>query len=241
MVSSMLRSKSTPGLLVLLSCWTLALTACTGWFFSPTPRPDRSRPVVMIETREGVEFGAATSVGVLFLGRTAKEGPCRVHHFLGEQLVVDDGRIDAFGGVYQRATIDRKHQGAPLWTKPLEPGEFLVAQRIVGMTAEQVEVRVANDPAVEGDALVAPGIPLPLGSPLFKEADGRLHFVGLISAVAELEEQDAGRRAFLLFAGIDRLAEALAVPERISDPQRVRMLEDNRWVVEPPPREVGRR
>ena len=66
------------------------LGGCSGWFFSGVPYPDRTRPVVRIETRGGVEYGAATAVGVLFLGRTAASGPCRVRFFLGEQPLVCD-------------------------------------------------------------------------------------------------------------------------------------------------------
>ncbi|MBI5849751.1 MAG: hypothetical protein HZB39_01725 [Planctomycetes bacterium] len=223
---------------------TLALLlcgGCSGWFFSGVQYPDRSRPVVRIETSAGVEYGAATEVGVLFLGRTATEGPCRVHQFLGDDLLVEDGRIDPFGGIYFRATIDRKHQHAPLWTGRLARGDELVALVMGDASVQSVGVNVSNDSAVDGDALDAPGIPLPAGTPLFREERGRLWFVGLVTGAAELEEQGLGRRAFVVFAGPDRLAEALAVPENAAAPLRIKYRPDNLWVEEPLPRETIRR
>lgn len=225
-----------------LATWLalLPLGACAGWFFSGVQYPDRSRPVVRIETSGGVEFGAATELGVLFLGRTAVEGPCRVHLFLGEQLLVEDGRIDPFGGVYFRASIDRKHQHAALWTEPLVPGEELVALVMNEGSAAQVSVRMTQDPAASGDVLDAPDLPLPAGTPIFKSARERLHFVGLVTGAVELEEQGLGRRGFVVFAGPDRLAEALAVPENLAAPLRIKYRPDNLWVEEPPPREIGK-
>ena len=70
-------------------------TSCTHHLLSGVPLPDRSRPVAMIETRGGVEYGATTTEGILFLGRTATEGPCRVHYFLGGRAtpMIEDGEI----------------------------------------------------------------------------------------------------------------------------------------------------
>ena len=96
----------------------LATAGCSGWFFSGPDYPDRSRPLARIETQGGIEYGATTEFGVLFLGRTATEGPCRVRMFLGEQLIVDDGKIEPFGAGIWRASIDLVGQGAPLWRPP---------------------------------------------------------------------------------------------------------------------------
>lgn len=224
----------------LLCALPLLATSCTGWFFTGIQYPDRSRPVVLIETKAGAECGVATSEGILFLGRTAKEGVCRVHLFLGGQPIVEDGRIDGFGGVYSRAVIDRKHEAAPVWTRKLERGEGLIAQRWRGGDVENIDVRVSTDVAVDGDVLDAPDVELPLGTGVFKEADGRLHFVGLVAATADLEDASLGSRRFVLFTGPDRLAEALAVPERTSTPPQIKYRPDSTWIVEPPPREVDK-
>ena len=102
---------------LLLLCW---LPACT--LFAPgNPDPDRSRPIVRIQTRKGVEFGAATSEGILFLNQHGAAGPCRVQFYLGPYPAVEDGTIEKFGGVYQEASIalqhaaaDRRHVGRQL-------------------------------------------------------------------------------------------------------------------------------
>ena len=77
----------------------LILPACTAHLFSSVDVVDRSRPVVRIETRGGTEFGAATELGILFLGRTATEGPCRIHYWLGPDPVTTDGTIEHAGAV----------------------------------------------------------------------------------------------------------------------------------------------
>lgn len=188
--------------------WSLllaALPACTQ-FFASVPMPDNSRPVARIETRQGVEYGAATTEGLLFLGRNASSGPCRVHYFLGATPVVEDGDIVPFGGVYSRADIDLKHQRAPLLTRDLRADDELVALLHTGLDAERVAVRLASDARVEGDALADPGRSLPLGTPLFVDQPDGLAFVGLVAGSATLAD---GSR-FWLFTGIERMREALA-------------------------------
>ncbi|MFO0275767.1 MAG: hypothetical protein ACK533_00665, partial [Planctomycetota bacterium] len=79
------------------------LSGCATWFFSGEDRIDRSRPVALVETTGGVEYGATTEFGVLPLGRTATSGPCRVHYFLGPTRVIESGTLDAAGGMHVAA------------------------------------------------------------------------------------------------------------------------------------------
>lgn len=212
----------------------LALTGgCSGWFFSGIDYPDDARPVVRIDTQGGVEFGAATEFGVLFLGRTATSGPCRVHYFLGEQLLVDDGIISRFGGPFVAANIDLTHQGARLWTDPLDPNVPLIAMTVENGTAERLPVRLAREADIDGDVLIAPERPLPIGTPLFvpdPDGDDDLWFVGLVSGEATLERPGQAASRYLVFAGLQAMREALEVPDHYLAPLRVKYRPDGLWI-----------
>lgn len=188
---------------------SLLLASCTAHLFSTLPMPDRSRPIARIETRGGVEYGATTREGILFLGRTAQSGPCRVHYWLGPTLVVEDGYIEPAGGVFYRAMIDLQHQNVRLLPRDLTAADRIFAMVFSAGGVTEVPVRLANLAAVEGDVLVDPGRPLPAGASLFvRAADGDLQFAGLVAAELRLD----GTR-LIAFAGPDRLREALLSPQ----------------------------
>lgn len=189
----------------------LSTSACSAGLFSGIQYPDLSRPVVLVETRGGVEHGAATEAGIVILARTAPDGPCRVHYFLGRTPMVEEGTIEPFGGIYAFAEMDLSHQHARLLGRDLTPEDRLVVLLHGGVDAIRVPVTLALDPRVEGDVLAWPGRPLPAGSPLFVADDAeRLHFVGLVTG--ELRLGDGEGQRFLTFGGTDRMREALAVP-----------------------------
>lgn len=191
----------------------LLCAACTPHFLSGVAYPKRDWPVARIETRGGVEYGATTEAGVLFLGRTASTGPCRVHYFLGDQLVVEDGAIEALGTTLHRARIDLKHHNAPLWYRDLGSDDPLVALVLYGESVDEVAVRKASREFVTGDVLDDPGVSLPLGTPLFRTADdGTRCFAGLVAGSAAIERGGRTER-YVVFAGIDRLRELLLQPE----------------------------
>ncbi|MEM7202529.1 MAG: hypothetical protein AAF628_19815 [Planctomycetota bacterium] len=198
----------------------LALSGgCAHGLFSGVEYPDRSRPVARIETRGGVEFGATTAEGVLFLGRTAIEGPCRVHYFLGPKptIMVENGTIEPAGGIYYRADMDLKTQAAPVLERSVETDDDLIAVLHMGSDTREVPVRLARTEGVTGDVLEWPGESLPAGTGLFCRIDERLHFVGLVAGEASLS--DATR--FLVYTGIDRLREALAKPQPFPREDRI--------------------
>ncbi|MDA0374081.1 MAG: hypothetical protein O2865_09885 [Planctomycetota bacterium] len=209
----------------------LATAGCSGWFFSGPDYPDRSRPLARIETQGGIEYGATTEFGVLFLGRTATEGPCRVRMFLGEQLIVDDGKIEPFGAGIWRASIDLVGQGAPLWTTPVTADLDLVALCLDGPLAVDVPVRLALLDGVSGDVVESPGRDLPAGTPIFvRDEDERLWFAGLVSARATLTAPGGAEEELFVFAGPRALAEALEQPENNLAPVRIKYRPDGIWL-----------
>ncbi len=192
----------------------LLLPACTAHLFSGVRRPDFSRPVVTIETRAGHEQGVATSEGILFLGRTAQSGPCRVHYFLGDTPMVDDGEITRFGSVLCRADVDLAQQQAALLGREPTGADQLVIL-IHGMTeVVRVPVQLAAGDGIAGDLLVWPGRPVPPGAGIFavEPESERLLLVGLVAGAVELEAAGNTQR-YLAFSGSDALRQGLAQPQ----------------------------
>lgn len=211
----------------------LGCGGCASWLFSGLPTPDRSRPVAMIETTGGIEYGATTEFGILTLGRTATTGPCRVHYFLGQAPMTEDGTLAASGTVFHRAVIDLRTQHVRAWDKPLQPADDLVAMYTPdGLDTVEVSVRLARVDGIEGDVLQDPGDALPPGAGVFVQSLEGLRFCGLIAAKATLV-QDGDDRSYYLLAGLDRLRELLATPAPHSQDMEVRYRPDDIAVKRP--------
>jgi len=187
--------------------------------------------VVRIETRDGMEYGAATSEGILFLNQRGSSGPCRVYYFLGHRLMIESGEIVPFAGVYHEASIDLKHQWAPVLTRDIDPKDELYVILMAGREVERVPVQLATDDGVEGDALRWPGRELPAGAGVWVKQDDETYlFAGLVSALAELKRGERPAK-YYLFTGPARLREALAQPRRMFRPLRVKHRPDDITVV----------
>jgi len=191
----------------------MTLPSCAAWFFSGEEWVDQSRPVALLETTGGVEFAAATEFGVLSLGSTATEGPCRVHYFLGPTPIVESGVLRKASANLIKAEIDLKTQLAPaLDRSPLADDELWVMWTPDAQQVREVPVELATGAGLQGDLLRDPGVELPGGATvLCRGPKGESMFVGLIAGVAEV---DAGPAAgnYYVFAGVDRVREMLAIP-----------------------------
>lgn len=211
---------------LVFAAWSLA--GCTAGIFSGIPLPDRSRPTVLVETRGGVESGVATVHGVLFLGRTAQEGPCRVRYALGDSITVEDGRIEPWAGVFYEARIDTKTPDVHLLPRDLRPDEELFAIEFPAdgrSLPKRVSVRRARGDGLEGNLLDTPRRwqrkEVPVGTPLFVEENGELLVAGLVAGRASWAPDPSRQpRDLVLFAGPDLLREALRVP-RVDEPIEV--------------------
>lgn len=224
-------------LLPLLLCGS-----CASWFFSGLPEVDRSRPVALVETVGGAEHGATTELGVLTLGRAATDGPCRVHYFLGPSPMTEDGTIRPTGSVFHRAAIDLRTQHLRILGRPVTPADALLAMYTPdGHQVVQHPVRLATGEGIAGDLLEDPGVPLPAGTAVLAETPDGLRFVGLIAGSAAWE-RDGARRRLLVFAGVDRVRELLAVTAPHPVEHQIRHRPDDITVLEPvappPPKPV---
>lgn len=200
------------------------LTSCSHWFVSGVPQTDRTRPVALVETTGGVEFGATTEFGVLTLGRSATAGPCRVHYFLGPTPMIEDGRLEATGSAFTRAKIDLATQHLRVLDRSLTQDDELLAMWTPDGTEERaVSVTLAREDGVEGDVLQDPGEDLPQGAAVLLRTPHGLRFCGLIAARATVD----GQRRYYPFAGVDRLREMLAVPATFPAHEQVRYRPDD--------------
>lgn len=189
------------------------LSSCSGWLFSSYGSIDRSRPVALIETTGGVEHAATTELGVLTLGRTAQDGPCRVRYFLGPTPMVEDGTLKPSGAAFCRADMDLKTQSVRICDRALTDDDEIVAMWTNdGIEVTTVDVSLAKAQGVRGDVLQDPGEALPAGAALFVRERGDLLFLGLVAGKASLQGAP-GSGEYYVFAGVDRVREMLAVPE----------------------------
>ena len=204
--------------LALASGLPLFCCSCTAWLFSGIPRPDQSLPAVLIETPDGVEHGVGTVHGIVFLGRTAQQGPCRVRYALGDTVNTEDGQIFPHGGALFEARTDVKTPKVHVLGRPLNDDDKLYAM-VFPQRGRPYRFRVyrAEAEGLEGDILRKPRRPLPAGAPILVDGneDG-LRLAGLVRGTAQWTPGD-GREPeeLVVFAGPDRLREALAVPRQI--------------------------
>ena len=191
----------------------LLLSSCSVWFFSGESWIDRSRPVALVETTGGIEFGATTEFGVLTLGRSAATGPCRVHYFLGAVPLIESGELQATGSVFTRAEIDLKTQLLRILDRPPVVGDQMIAMWTPdGTTTRSVRVQPAIGDGLAGDLLRDPGQPLPAGAAVFcRGDDDSLLFAGLVAGLATVDGGPTAGR-YYVYAGVDRMREMLAVP-----------------------------
>lgn len=199
---------------VLLSS-LLCLPSCSAWFFSGADRVDRSRPVALLETTGGVEYAATTEAGILSLGRTATEGPCRVHYFLGPTPLIESGVLHSTGSVFTEAEIDLKTQLVRLLDRsPTTEDSLWVMWTPDGENCEKVSVDLATGNGLAGDLLRDPGVDLPAGATLLcRGPKGESMFAGLIAGRATVHDGPAAGRYYVV-AGVDRVRELLAVPQK---------------------------
>ena len=200
-----------------LACCLLG--SCSVWFFSGERDSwiDRSRPVALLETTGGVEFGATTEFGILSLGRTATEGPCLVHYFLGPTPLIEDGTLGPTGSVFTAADIDLKTQAArALDRSPNERDTLSVMWTPDGIQVRHVSVELARGEGLSGDILMDPGVELPAGATvLCRGPRGKALFAGLIAGRAKVQGT-ASAGSYYVFAGVDRVREMLAVARPIA-------------------------
>lgn len=163
-------------------------------------------PTLLIRTTEGIELGASTDYGVLFLGRTARSGEIEVVAWFGDGPSVEASVIEPIGEGLFTAETEIRLPAVRLGFREPRPGDELL---LVGRTERgrwELPARVVHDPRVEGILLEVPtGLPDradQIGANLLAFTGRRAipHLVGLVSGKLVLEGE-GGRREYLTVVG----------------------------------------
>lgn len=173
-----------------------------------TPMP---RGSVMIQTAAGAEQGVNTPYGVVFLGRTAREGPCEVVTFFGDGPAIEPARIRAISEQLYKAETELKIPACEIsYTYPM-PGDDLLIALVNGRETHFYKTDVAA--GVSGTAVEAPsGFPRSAeaaGAPVFRREDGRYRLIGLVNGVVRFGEGGARREVFTFTGPRDLVALAI--------------------------------
>lgn len=193
--AAMPRAPLAPPLLVL----GLLLASCAG-------TRTQADPTLLIRTGGGIELGASTDYGVLFLGRTARAGDLEIVAWFADGPSVEASAVEPIGeGLYTAETEIRLPALRLGFREPQVGEELLLVGRTEAGRWEQ-EVSIVHDPRVEGLLLALPsGMPDradQVGANLIRlEGRRRIpHLVGLVSGKLTLEGEQ-GRREYLTVVG----------------------------------------
>jgi hypothetical protein len=188
-------------------------------------------PVVRIQTTGGFEHGVSTQIGVLFLGRTASEGPAKLQYWLGPTPMIETGQVEAIGGSIHRIRPEVPIPSVPVTLEPVRPDEELVLMGIQDQIPWRLPVQLAQDEVVRGTVLRYPaGLrlgPDSVGLGVFRETDAGFALVGLVKGVAQKSDDTR----FLLFAGIGELRDAFARSGRAVEQLEVEYRADGKRIL----------
>jgi hypothetical protein len=190
--------------------WTLLALAASLVGASCAGTRHVADPTLLIRTTHGIELGASTDYGVLFLGRTARSGELEIVAWYGDGPSVEASVIEPVGeGLYTAETEIRLPRVRLGFREP-RPGEQLL---LVGRTEAgrwESSVRVVQDPRVQGLLLEVPR-DFPdradqIGANLFQFSGRRQipELVGLVSGKILLEGE-GGPREYLTVVGPQQL------------------------------------
>lgn len=115
--------------------------------------PDTSRPLdstVRIRSSAGTELGVATDYGVVFLGRTAREGEVALTAWFGDGPSWESGTVEAVGGGVYATRAEIRLPTVPLDFDAPRPGTEVRVRGRLGHEPWETPARVADHPAVAG-------------------------------------------------------------------------------------------
>jgi len=164
-------------------------------------------PTLVIQTRGGVELGAATDYGVVFLGSTAPAGEVEITAWYGDGPSIERSVIEPIDAGLYTAETEIRLPSVPLSFRDPRPGEkVLVRGRFPGGPWEE-EVTVRAEQSVEGLLIDVPriirGHPDQIGAGVYVLPGGeraQMRLVGLVSGRLRLIRPQ-GEREYLTVVG----------------------------------------
>ncbi|MCA8972262.1 MAG: hypothetical protein KDC95_20915 [Planctomycetes bacterium] len=183
-------------------------------------------PGVVVQTVGGTELGVATDDGVVFLGRSAIEGPAKVTYWIDRAPIVEAGTVRKLGGSLLQVELDVPLPTVPIDFSDLVPNEDLLMIGADGVSRWSVPVRVVNSDRIEGSAVIAPAsvelAPHHVGAGVYRDTQYGMALVGLVKAVATAS---TGER-WILLAGPTELRRALLEPKAAVEKREIRYRAD---------------
>ena len=194
-------------------------TSCRNYEVLPS-----EMPTVLITTTEGVEQGVLTTEGVLFLGRTTKQGPAKVSYYLGPSPLVEAGEIKPMGGPLMEVELEVNVPWVPISFEEIRLGELLKMFVIEKGHPQPYTVMASTNKAFEGTLVTWPAgfkpSPETVGCGVFRETPKGLTLVGLLKATATLE-RDGQTQRYLVLAGLAEIRLALLEPTPAVEKEKI--------------------
>jgi hypothetical protein len=163
-------------LLAALAVQTLGLGSCI------SADPD---PTVLVRTSGGVELGASTTYGVVFLGTTATSGEAEVVAWFGDGPELEPSLVESIGGGLYSVDVDIDLPAVPM---SFDLPDTSTPLEIRGRDAAGPWVRTtrrADEPTATGLLLLVPDEPLPPASSgagvYLRDRRGQLRLIGLLA------------------------------------------------------------
>jgi hypothetical protein len=162
---------------------------------------------VRIQTSGGVELGASTDYGLVFLGRTARAGDIDVTAWYGDGPSIERAVIEPVSPEFCTAETEIRLPSVPMSFADPDPGEQLLVIGRSLIDFWKAEVTVQEDPRIEGLLIDVPpeldGFPDQIGAGVYRAPGGdmaKLELVGLVSGRVQLDTR-SGSRDYLTVLG----------------------------------------
>lgn len=156
-----------------------------------SPDPD---PTVLVRTRNGIEMGASTTHGVVFLGTTATSGEAEVMAWFGDGPSLEPSLVEPIGGGLCTVDVDIELPAVPMsFDLPADGARLAILGRDEdGPWRRDVDCIV--DPMADGLLLSVPKEPLPeasIGAGVYdRDRRGALRLIGLLTGRALIVDPD---------------------------------------------------
>lgn len=184
----------------------LLLTALTACYSSPGVVEPMGQPIVQLHTPAGIELGAATDFGVVFLGNKARSGPVEFTVWYSDGPSLEEGVIEPVGAGLYTATAEITLPITPLSFRQPPAGTHVTVRGRKDYGPYEIDAVVVVDPRVEGILLALnEGLGAldddQLGAGVYVPDDNVESLLGLVSGRLTLQAADGTSREYITVLG----------------------------------------
>jgi len=186
-----------PGLLL------ASLSAC---YSTAGIKQPGGNPIVQIHTPTGIELGAATDYGVIFLGRKAKSGTIQFTVWYADGPSLEEGVIEPIGPDLYTTTAEIQMPVTPVSFREPRAGTRVTVRGLNENGPYEIKAVIARDPRVEGILLALNGDLADLGDDqlgagVYLPEDHVLSLLGLVSGRLTLQATDGSTNEYITVLG----------------------------------------